>query len=164
MKRFASFAAVVLFGAALATPVLAGIADSPLPVLLPGKTTYHLYTVPFATRGGTLETIFACTSTDTASMQVCVEVFSPFGGPPISNDCSFTSLNVASGANVKFGTNPTTAISIDSIVNGSASGGSARIIATSKKLACTAFLADAFNVPPSMVHLTIIKKKTQKGD
>ncbi len=45
------------------------------------------------------------------------------------------------------------------------SRGVARILATSKKLACTAFIADRANAPPtSMVYLTIIKKTTQKGE
>jgi hypothetical protein len=44
------------------------------------------------------------------------------------------------------------------------SKGSARILATSKKLACTAFIADAGNSPPaSMAHLTIIAKLKQKA-
>ena len=35
----------------------------------------------------------------------------------------------------------------------------------SKKLVCTAFLADILNAPPtSMVYLTIVKKTTQKGE
>ena len=44
------------------------------------------------------------------------------------------------------------------------SKGSARILATSKKLACTAFLADDGNAPPtSMAQLTIIAKTKQKA-
>jgi len=44
------------------------------------------------------------------------------------------------------------------------SKGSARILATSRKLACTAFLAEPFNAPPtSMAHLTIIAKTKQKA-
>jgi hypothetical protein len=49
-------------------------------------------------------------------------------------------------------------------VGGSSSGGSARIVATSKKLVCTAFLVDGFFAPPtSMVYLTIIKGTKQKA-
>ncbi len=52
-------------------PAFAGIADSPLPVLVAGKTTYHLYSVP-----GVMDdlyflgTFFSCTSTDKATIQV----------------------------------------------------------------------------------------------
>jgi hypothetical protein len=41
----------------------------------------------------------------------------------------------------------------------------ARILATSKKLACTASVTDKDNYPPVFAwQLTIVKKKTQKGD
>ena len=44
------------------------------------------------------------------------------------------------------------------------SKGSARILATSKKLACTAFVADRVDDPPQTSwQLTIIKKTTQKA-
>lgn len=163
MKRVSLSLSLSLSFALIAAPAFAGVVDSPLPELLPGEATYHLYTVPFVTREGTMETIFACTSTDSAPMQVCVETFASLG-QQASNDCSSTSLNVAPSATVKFATNPTTAISVNSVVQGPTSGGSARILATSKKLVCTAFLVDGFTVPPSMMHLTIIAKKKQKGD
>jgi len=42
--------------------------------------------------------------------------------------------------------------------------GTARILATSKKLACTAFIADRCNNPVTfMNHLTIIAKTKQKA-
>ena len=141
-----------------------GIADSPLPVLSAGKTTLHLYSVPGVIGGaGGLGTYFACTSTDTAAMQVGVELFGPAGGAP-GNDAAATSLAVAPGATVILGTSAAAGISIDSSLGGLFSKGSARILATSKKLACTAFIADAGNAPPtSMVYLTIIKKTKQKA-
>jgi len=157
-----SLAALALYIVPTA-PVVAGIADSPLPVLSAGVTTFHLYSVPFVTRGGGLETVFACTSTDTVPIQVGVEVFGAPGGAPF-NDAAATSLTLNPGANVRFGTSSTASISINSSVGGSPSGGSARILATSKKLVCTAFLVDGGNAPPtSMVYLTIIAKTKQKA-
>lgn len=50
-------------------PAAAGIADSPLPVLSAGATTFHLYSVPGVISSGGLRTYFSCTSTDTATMQ-----------------------------------------------------------------------------------------------
>ena len=48
-------------------PCVAGIADSPLPVLTVGVDTLHLYSVPGVIGGaGGLSTFFSCTSTDTA--------------------------------------------------------------------------------------------------
>src|SRR5438552_13411212 len=145
------------------TPSLAGIADTPLPVLTPGATTLHLYSVPGVIAGGGLATYFSCTSTDTATMQVGVEVFGSAGGAPF-NDAAASSLSLAPGATVIFGTGGAAGISISSSLGGGFSKGSARILATSKKLACTAFLADDGNAPPtSMAQLTIIAKLKQKA-
>src|SRR5437870_12600169 len=91
--------AVALLAARLAQ---AGIADSPLPVLSAGATTVHLYSVPGIIRAGSLGSFFSCTSTDTATVQVGVEVFGPAGGGPL-NDAAATSLGVAPGATVMFG-------------------------------------------------------------
>src|SRR5437879_9411372 len=125
---------------------------------------FHLYSVPGVIGGGLgLGTHFSCTSTDTATMQVGVELFFPGGGAP-ANDAVATSLSVGPGATVIFGTGPAAGISISSSLGGGFSKGSGRILATSKKLACTAFLADPFSAPPtSMAQLTIIKKTTQKA-
>src|SRR2546422_2789411 len=94
---------LVLILSLAATPTLAGIADSPLPVLLAGETTYHLYSVPGIIDSAGLATFFSCTSTDTATMQVGVELFGPAGGAP-DNDPVATSLSIAPGATVIFGT------------------------------------------------------------
>ena len=143
----------------------AGIADSPLPILSAGAPTLHLYSVPGVIAGdGGLETYFSCTSTDTATMQVGAELFGEAGGAPF-NDATATSVSVAAGATVRFGTGAAVGISISSnLAGGFFSNGSARILATSKKLVCTAFVADAGNAPPtSMVQLTIIAKLKQKA-
>ena len=166
MKRFAVFAAAVLFGAVLATPARGGvgIAGWPLPVLVAGKKTLHLYSVPGVIANSLLETYFSCTSTNTATMQVGVELFGPPGGGPY-NDAAATSLSVEPGATVAFGTQVAAGIQTSSILNGHFSKGSARILATSGKLACTAFVADPANAPPTTSwQLTIIKKTTQKGE
>jgi hypothetical protein len=159
-----TLSALVVALALAAVPAFAGIADSPLPVLSAGATTIHLYSVPGVIRIAGLATFFSCTSTDTATMQVGVEVFGPGGGAP-SNDAAATSLSVAPGVTVIFGTSAAAGIFIDSSLgSGSMSKGSARILATSKKLACTAFLADDGNLPPtSMAQLTIIAKTKQKA-
>lgn len=141
----------------------AGIADSPLPELLPGARTFHLYSVPGVIASTGLDTFFGCTSTDTVTMQVGVELFFSSGGAP-ANDAVATSLSVAPGATVIFGTGSAVGISISSNLGGSFSKGSARILATSKKLACTAFIADISNAPPtSMTYLTVIAKLKQKA-
>jgi hypothetical protein len=147
----------------IATPALAGIADSPLPVLVAGKKTIHVYSVPGVIDNGLgMGTFFACTSTDTAPMQVGIDVFGSFGGGPC-NDAVGTSVTVAPGATVTFGTRTTVWIGVVDV--GHCLNGSARILATSRKLACTAYVADAANAPPTTSwQLTIIKKTTQKGE
>ncbi len=156
-------ALALALGVGFATPARAGIADSPLPVLIAGVDTLHLYSVPGVIAASGLDAFFACTSTDTATMRVGVELFASPGGAPI-NDPVATSLSVAPGATVIFGTSAAVGISISSSLGGFFSKGSARILATSKKLACTAFIADPGNAPPtSMTYLTIIKKTTQKA-
>ena len=94
-------------------PAAAGIADSPLPVLSAGATTFHLYSVPGVISSGGLRTYFSCTSTDTATMHVGVELFDALGGAP-ANDDAATSLSVIAGATVIFGTGPRLGFSIDS--------------------------------------------------
>jgi len=144
----------------------AGIGDGPLPVLVAGKKTLHIYSVP-GVLGGDLGTFFSCTSTDKTGnppMQVGVEVFAEFGGAAFDDPVA-TSLSLAPGATVIFGTSGAVDIAIDSDLGVSVFKGSARILATSAKLACTAFVADIGNAPPtSMVYLTIIKKTAQKGE
>jgi hypothetical protein len=163
MKRLVIFA-VLLAGHVAATPALAGIADSPLPVLVVGEKTFHVYSVPGVQQNGALGTFFSCTSTDTATMQVSVEGFGSAGGGPIT-DAVANSLAVAPGATVTFATQSAVGIGVDSIIGFISARGSARILATSKKLACTAFVADRGNDPATTSwQLNIIKKKTQKGD
>src|SRR5712692_3287226 len=101
--RAIRLASVLVLTTALAVPpARAGIADSPLPVLSAGATTFHLYSVPGVIRSGSLGTYFSCTSTDTTTMQVGVELFAAPGGAP-GNDAVATSLSVAPGATVIFG-------------------------------------------------------------
>ena len=164
MDKIARAFFVLTLSLACAAPGRAGIADSPLPVLQAGAKTLHLYSVPGVIAGaGGIETYFSCTSTDTATMQAGVELFGGPGGAP-DNDAAAISLSVAPGATVIFGTGGAAGISISSNLGGSFSKGSARILATSKKLACAAFLADRGNDPPtSMAQLTIIAKLKQKA-
>jgi len=86
----------LVFSLACAVPAFAGIADSPLPVLQPGATTYHLYSVLGVASNAYAATVFTCTSTDTAPQQVGVEIFGAAGGDP-SNDATMTSVSVPSG-------------------------------------------------------------------
>jgi len=157
--------ALALFVCAIAaTAASAGIADSPLPVLVSRQPTYHVFSVPGIMDTQCQHSFFSCTSTDIAAMQVGVELFFGPGGPAV-NDAAATSVSVNPGGSVILGTSPATAFSVNSVIGGTLeSSSSARILATSKKLACTAFVTDVCNSPPMFGwQLTIIKKATQKA-
>ena len=150
------------FVALIAGRAIAGIADSPLPELVPGRPTLHVYSVVGVIgAGGGLGSYFSCTSTDTIPIQVGVELFGATG--VLNNDAAMTSLSVDPGATVVFGTVSPVAFPVDSFL-GVVGHGSARILATSKKLACNAFVADRLNTPPTVAwQLTIIAKTKQKA-
>jgi len=146
-----------------ATSSVAGIADTPLPVLEVGQTTLHLYSVTGVIDTGGVGTFVSCTSTDTVPVRVGVEVFgSPGGGA--ANDVVAQSLVISPGGTLTFGSSAA-GISVDSLLAaGPISKGSARILSTSKKLICTAWAADRLNSPPIVGwQLTIVKKTKQKA-
>jgi len=158
-----ALAATLALTVALTPVAPAGVADTPLPVLVPGQTTQLLYTVPGVIMGGeSLGSFFFCTSTDTAAIQVGVELFSSVGGAP-ANDAVASSLSVFPGGTVRFGTISPAGFTVGSVLGGFGYG-SARILATSKKLLCTAFVADLFGNPPQTSwQLTVIAKTKQKA-
>jgi hypothetical protein len=138
----------------------AGVVDSPLPA----PFTEHVFTVPGVIGGAGLATFFSCTNLDAAAVTVGVECFGSPGGAPF-NDAAATSLSVNPGGTVMFGTSIAVGLSVNSSLGcGPLGTGSARVLATSKKLACTAFVADNGNAPPtSSWQLTIIKGTKQKA-
>jgi hypothetical protein len=140
------------------------ITDKTLPVLVAGEKTYHVYSVPYVVGFNGLTTVFSCTSMEpTATIQVGVQTFGATGGD--SNDPVGTSLSLFPGGTRTLATGTALGFSVDSVIGGGGSKGSARILATSKKIACTAFVADASNVPPTSAwQLTIVKQTKQKGD
>ena len=98
------FAAVAL-SCLTSSGALAGIVDTPLPTLVAGKKTLHVYSVSGVNGGGggQFGTYFSCTSTDSATIQVGVEIFCGGGGAP-ANDAAADSLSVGPGQTVLFGT------------------------------------------------------------
>ncbi len=90
-------------------------------------------------------------------------MFAPLGGPPV-NDATATSLAVQPGETLMFATRSAAGIGVNSVIGGPSGNLSARIVATSKKLECTAFVADSLNVPPTTSwQLTIVAKLKQKA-
>jgi hypothetical protein len=164
--------ALGLCAATAASPALGGVVDSPLPVLQSGRPTLLLYTVPGVIKNNNLETVFICTSFDSSPMAIGVEVFAATGGPPL-NVVGMPTLDgaetvgpgetatIATGATLGFHEDEI----IDSLLPASVRNGSARIVATGKKLGCTAFIADELNDPPAaLTSLNVIYKTKQRGD
>lgn len=114
---------------------------------------------------GTFATYFSCTNADAASVTVGVVVFGPAGGSPL-NTFATTALSLAPGATTLFGTNTSNWVTVDAnLAPSTVSKGSARILATSKKIICTAFLADPVGNPSFVItSLTIVAKTKQRGD
>ena len=144
-----------------------GIADSPLPVLDAANATVHVYSVPGVIENAGLGTLFSCTSTDTAPITVAIEIFDSGGGAPL-NDAVATARQLPPGNTRTFGTSDAQGVLVHQVTGagpfGSVAQGSARIVATSKKLVCTAYVADVDNSPPiTSWQLTIIAKLKQKA-
>ncbi len=71
MDKMARGFFALAFSLTCAAPALAGIADSPLPVLVAGQTTQYLYSAIGVTDNPGVATIFSCTSTGTAPPVSC---------------------------------------------------------------------------------------------
>lgn len=161
-----------LIMAASGSSAVAGVVDSPLPVLSAGQSTYLVYTVPGVIKNNQIETLFLCTSFETVPVVVGVEVFATTGGPPL-NDVATPTLDgaetVAPGETATIATGATLAFHENELIDGlapaSVRNGSARIISTGRKLGCTAFITDELNDPPTGVtSLNVIYRTKQRGD
>jgi hypothetical protein len=165
-------AGTLLLGAMSSVPTvaIAGLIDSPLPVLAVGQTTVHMFSIPGVIKNNNLETVFICSSLSSQPVTVAVEVFATGGGAPL-NDANLPSLSgvevlapgttktITTGSTAAFHEDQTLALPAASLRNGSA-----RIVSTSKSIACSAFITDQISDPPiSMMPLRLISRK-QRGD
>src|SRR5881397_1806599 len=125
MRTMIRLLVVTLTLAFVATAAQAQI-NSPPPTLQ-GQPSFHLWSVPGVISGGGLRTFFPCTNTTGAPIRVGIEVFAAPGGAA-ANDPSATSLNVAAGGTLLFGTSAAVGLSVDgTLCVGSLSKGSARV-------------------------------------
>jgi hypothetical protein len=153
-----SLAALALAFTLVAGSAVAGIVDTPVPV-----GYQHVYSVAGAMHTGNLATFVQCTNADTSSVTTGVQVFGPTG---VSLNNPVTSaVSMAVGSTVLFGTQTAAGFSVDAdLGTGPFSKGSARILASSKKIICTAWTADVSTNPPvSTTSLTIVKGVKQKA-
>jgi hypothetical protein len=144
-----------------------GVIDSPIP-LVGGLKVKTVFIVPGVSAGfSDFETQFLCTSLDTKAITVAIEVFDDSGGGPqndVTADNGVDAIGV--GETSAFETNDIPSFESDEHIDTvAANSGSARILSTSSKVACTALIvAGASLTPPtSMTNLQVIKK-SQKGD
>lgn len=173
MKTLGKFAIItgLICGLSAGTPALAiadALADTPLPSLPnTDNPTKHLFSVNTVTNVPGITTSFHCTSTKKMggeNIRVGIEIFE---NGVVQNDVS-----VGAGvAVVPPGwtrtisiDNTATFVEISHLDDIAISRGSARILADSNKLICTASLVDPDNVPPHFITtLPLIKKTMQKG-
>lgn len=147
---------------------LSGIRDTPLTRFSDGSKARLVYSVPgvVANRGG-LATSFLCTNLDRKPVSIGVEVFGYSGG--LLNDFSLGEgavVDIPPGHTRTFSTQNTAAYIEDRfILDGEiVDQGSARIVATTKRIACAAMqVSEAGSPPSSMVLLPVIKARTQRG-
>lgn len=99
----------------------------------------------------------------TATLKVSVEMFDNVGS--LQNNVIFEdgSLDIAPGQTVSFTTAGVAGLPINQTVSAGAGNGSARVVAYSTKLLCTAKMG-SFTSPVIVNNLTIVKGKAQKGD
>jgi len=152
----------------------AGVVDSPVPALQAGSGAAVVFTATGVVQLLNLETVFMCTSLEkTKTVRVGVEVFGSNGGTPL-NDLSASGSDPGNGAvDLPPGSTAT-------IVTGNTAeflqdatilflpglkNGSARIVSTSPKITCNAFLTDKLHTPPnSLLPLRLLRGSSQKGD
>jgi hypothetical protein len=137
------------------SPASAGIGSSSIPA----PFTQHVYSVPGVISNESFSAYFSCTNSGSQSITVGVEVFGPSGGGSI-NIAAETAISLAPGATAIFGTTSSASFIVDGILGtGTVTKGSARILATSKKLVCGAFLANpGSGASVSTLSLAIVAK------
>jgi len=151
-----------------ASMVSAGVADSPVPSLN-GNSARHVFTIPGVIKNNHLETIVMCTSLDRVSVTVALQVFASTGGAALNDVAAGEGVEtLAPGETATIATGATVAIHEDDIIPLAAASlrnGSARVISTSKKIGCVAFLIDELSDPPAMMApLKVLSKTKQKGE
>jgi hypothetical protein len=141
----------------LPSSATAGLNDPP-----PASLPVHVYSVPGAMKSDKLDTVVACTDVDSVSVGLNVQYYDRFG---VLLNPTGPTFSIQPGESLHFATALLPSIPLDVQWNTGTFVGSARVVATSKKLLCTAFILDNTSNPPiSMMQLPVIRKVLQKGD
>ena len=147
-------------------PSNAGIGDKDLP-LLNGEKTKLLYTVVGVLDTNDMATSFHCTSTERVggkTIRLGIEVFNTSG--ILSNDVTAGAgtFPVAPGRTATLSTRDTSAFFEDNLLaTGVIGQGSARIIATSKNMLCSAMLVDPINATPTSMVMLPVSRSAKPG-
>jgi hypothetical protein len=156
--------AAVLLLSIPAAPAGAGVADSPLP-LLGGVKSKHVFTVPGVLQTAALATTFVCTSLEkTNALSWAIEIFASTGGSP---EGTVNAGILLAGRSIALSVGGTTYSEGTLNLTDSSLPRSARIVATSTRLACTAAVLERQNnglLPGAGWSLPMIRKTSQKGD
>ena len=144
---------LALFAAlAVAVPARAGLGDA-----IPAPFTKQLFNVPGVINDGVV-TVISCTNGLSASVNVGVEWFRKNG-----TSLSVSSLSIAAGGTVNFGTAGLPYLGIDATMlpYESVKSGAARVLSTtSSGIFCNAFVMDPANDPPNhMMQLLVTGPK-----
>jgi hypothetical protein len=164
-----SFALVTTLTLAMPLHAAAGLVDSPAPNL-DGQPARVLYYVPGVTKNNGIETVFICTSLDggAGTITVGVEVFDPNSGSALNNvGAGDGAESIPAGGTVTIATGTTLGFHEDEAMMGlppNVKGGSARILSTSKRLACEAFLVEEVGSPPALIAPLKVISRKQNGD
>lgn len=148
----------------------ASIGD-PVPASLDGSTPVrHIYSVTGVRESASadLSTLFMCTNTQktgAGDIVVGVQVFDSDGTRDTGDVTTGSGVgSISPGETRTFSTENTAAFSGTVLGTDDVFQGSARILATSSKIICTAMIVENTNSPPtSMVSLPVFKKLKQKG-
>ena len=167
MKYWKILTTVLVLALSLASPrwVSAGLADE-VPLLngtLKGKVVWS--TGGFATNT-TTAAVFACTSTEKYGGKNVTWGVEVYNSTAILNDLASGNGVVlgSPGSTYVVATRDTVFFDEDEVIDVDTDFGAARIISTSSKLVCTAYIVDKVGNPPAMmITLPLFNKAKQKG-
>lgn len=160
-----------------------GPLNTPVTPFLSGRLGRHVWTVSGALKRNGMVTSVSCTSLDPAGVtaDIGVEFFDGSGtqlnsvSTDLSPNCNGGVLGVAAGSSVTIANGATAQFHEDCVVGLGTFAGSARIVSTSTKIACTAQIEDSKSVildtagnptgrTPAVSKLTLTKRNKQLGD
>lgn len=149
--------AVALALASLPAVASAGITDPP-----PAAMPIRVFTVPGVMKTAKLDTVIGCTDVDTTGVTLKAQYYDQMGTLLNSAGPNF---GLQPGESIYFATGNIVGIPLSVSFNVTQFYGSARLVATSKKLICTGYVVDNASDPPAVMRtLPMIRGLAQKGD